>query len=369
MKPYNVEIFDRDLNYVCNSLASSVKYKTDIMDPEKYKVDLTGITTEKGYFIHLQRDNEDYIGIITSYEDKKKGLKTLTVNEVPSLFDVELLIDVNDFNYTFEEYIEKLISSVFINGDESMRIPMDITISSRTENWIIDYDVENEPDEDEEEPPIKVAFINLFDDVILPAFTVHQIRLDWKVDINNRKIILDIGKNEAEPIVIESDLTNIIEKSVVIRKTSNETNKVTVYNEEDYRQSITWYLHTDGSFSEDNRDRIEPVSYKLIKCKKKTEKDKDTKEEIVVQTFQEVALEKAGEAFGRNKYTNLIKLKMANDDELINPKGLKVGQVVQIISNGVIYESILTAREIDTTTTLIFGTIRLELTKLLKGRG
>ena len=41
---------------------------------------------------------------------------------------------------------------------------------------------------------------------------------------------------------------------------------------------------------------------------------------------------------------------------------------LNIISEGVSYTSILSGREIDTTVTLIFGTIRLELTKTLKGR-
>ena len=47
---------------------------------------------------------------------------------------------------------------------------------------------------------------------------------------------------------------------------------------------------------------------------------------------------------------------------------MKIGQVVHVIGNGISYETVLTAREIEETTTLIFGFIRLELTKILKGR-
>lgn len=90
---------------------------------------------------------------------------------------------------------------------------------------------------------------------------------------------------------------------------------------------------------------------------------------IVVKTFEEVALEKATETFGKNKYTNLIEVEVLNDDLLIVPRQLKIGQVVSVISDGTVYSSILSGRKTDSTTTLIFGTVRLELTKLLKGRG
>ncbi len=91
-------------------------------------------------------------------------------------------------------------------------------------------------------------------------------------------------------------------------------------------------------------------------------------EVTALSIFIEKAHDKAYQTFSKNKYDNLIELEMAIDDDLINPMALKTGQVVNIISEGVSYTSILSGREIEDTTTLIFGTIRLELTKTLKGR-
>lgn len=91
-------------------------------------------------------------------------------------------------------------------------------------------------------------------------------------------------------------------------------------------------------------------------------------EVTALSIFIEKAHDKAYQTFSKNKYDNLIELEVAVDDDMVNPMKLKVGQVVNIVNEGVSYTSILSGREIEDTTTLIFGTIRLELTKTLKGR-
>ena len=363
MKPYSIEIFDTQMNYVANTVSENVKYKSDYLDPEKYKVALVGVSgIPTNSFIHITRDNEDYIGIVSQTDDKADGTVQVTVSEFPSLFDIDVLIDVNDMNYTFEEYIQKWITSLFINGDSAMALPLTVNVSSETPDWVIDYDIKNEPRDDEPAPTMLVAEMNLFDDIILPAFTQYQIRLDYSIDLNTQHITIDIGKNEADAIVIESDLPNIVEKSVVIKKANRQTNKVIVYNSEDYTESITYYLHPDDTFDTEDEDRIVPVEYKILEAKA------DEEEGEIVKTFEESAHEKAEATFTKNKYTNLIKLEMLNNDGLVNPTELRVGQVVSVISEGIAYNSILTGRDISDTTTLIFGTLRLELTKIMKGR-
>ena len=65
-------------------------------------------------------------------------------------------------------------------------------------------------------------------------------------------------------------------------------------------------------------------------------------------------------------YSNLIELTMMNGDVLVHPEQLDFGQEVKIISKGISYTSILTGREIGKNTKLIFGTVRLDLTKILR---
>ena len=96
---------------------------------------------------------------------------------------------------------------------------------------------------------------------------------------------------------------------------------------------------------------------------------KDGEYKSYITVIRDEALAKAQKAFNKNKYDNLIELSLMNDDELLSPWAVGMGQIVNVISDGVSYGSILTGREMkDNVTTLIFGTIRQELTKYLKGR-
>jgi ABC-type uncharacterized transport system ATPase component len=53
---------------------------------------------------------------------------------------------------------------------------------------------------------------------------------------------------------------------------------------------------------------------------------------------------------------------------MIKPLDIKMGQNVDIIHNGAAYSTLLTGRKITAgAVVLIFGKVRLELTKILKG--
>ena len=86
-------------------------------------------------------------------------------------------------------------------------------------------------------------------------------------------------------------------------------------------------------------------------------------------TFASAAKEAADKQFDTDSINNLIELTVQNDDELVSPKKIAIGQMVNIITNGTSYGSILTGIERGSTTKLIFGNIRLDLTKILKGGG
>ena len=461
MKQFNIEIFDENFNFIFNTTADKTKYKEDYLDPEKAKVVVNSdARINVNSIIRMYRDNEDFSGIITDVKAKDDGTTEVTYTSVESLFDREVLIDVGQITGTMEQYMKSLMDALYVtNSDLSQRLPMTIEAVTSTTEWSFDYKIENEPDEDEEAPPRLVAFVNILDDLIIPAFTQYGIVLDWTFDFNNKLIKVYITKNEADPITIEPELPNVIDETITIRKAKKRINKVNIWNSQDYEREITYYLHSDDSFDTIDSDRVVPVNYKNLKvsadnnqkCIKKkvselkseyskiksyngmdpeerTQEDIDEAiyymddvnnfmsfgwtfnssdsliydaDSIVVgqetwteedefetaieawaetaaaETYGEVtalsifiekAHDKAYQTFSKNKYDNLIELEMAIDDDLINPMTLKTGQVVNIISEGVSYTSILSGREIEDTTTLIFGTIRLELTKTLKGR-
>ena len=461
MKQFNIEIFDENFNFIFNTTADKTKYKEDYLDPEKAKVVVNSdARINVNSIIRMYRDNEDFSGIITDVKAKDDGTTEVTYTSVESLFDREVLIDVGQISGTMEQYIKGLMDALYVtNSDLSQRLPMTIEAVTSTTEWSFDYKIENEPDEDEESPPRLVAFVNILDDLIIPAFTQYGIVIDWTFDFNNKLIKVYITKNEADPITIEPELPNVIDETITIRKAKKRINKVNIWNSQDYERSITYYLHADDSFDTTDSNRVTPVNYKNLKVsadnnqkcitKKVSElkseyskiksynsmdPDERTQEDIdeavyymdeindfmsfgwtfnsldsliydansiivgqetwtdddefetdieawaetaaaetygeitALSIFIEKAHDKAYQTFSKNKYDNLIELELAVDDDLIKPMSLKVGQVVNIISEGVSYTSILSGREIEDTTTLIFGTIRLELTKTLKGR-
>jgi hypothetical protein len=55
------------------------------------------------------------------------------------------------------------------------------------------------------------------------------------------------------------------------------------------------------------------------------------------------------------------------DDKRIMPARLKLGQKVRVIHEGTAYDSIYSGRAIKGTIQLTFGSVRIELTKILKG--
>ena len=89
------------------------------------------------------------------------------------------------------------------------------------------------------------------------------------------------------------------------------------------------------------------------------------------EKFADLLQAYANKIFKTSKYTNNIELTVSPDDTMINPLDMKIGQVVHIIHDGVSYNSILSGKEIQQNglVKLVFGTIRLELTKLLNMKG
>ncbi|MBP3784605.1 MAG: hypothetical protein J6I68_15270 [Butyrivibrio sp.] len=461
MKQFNVEIFDNNFAFLFNTSTGDIKYKEDYLDPEKSKVALNTTTPiQANYFIRLYRDKEDYSGIVTEAKKKDDGTTDVTFTSIENMFDREVLIDVAEITGTAEEYLKARIDELYVtNTDLSQRFSLTVTAETSTQSWDFDYKIENEPDEGEEPPVRQVAFINILDDLILPMFTKYGIILYWKIDFNAKTVHVTITKNTDPVMNIEADLPNIIDKTVTIRKSKKQINKVNIWNSKDFERSTVYYLHPDDSFDTSDSDRVTPVNYKNqkvstndnAKCidnkvkelksdyskiksynsidpEERTEEDieealehmsdinsfmafgwtyndsdsliydadgiivgQETWEEsdefelsiegwadseaaatygetTALALFTEKAYDKALSTFSKNKYDNLIELEVAIDDSLLTPATLRIGQIVNVIYEGNSYNTILTGREVDDTITLIFGTIRLEFTKYLKGR-
>ena len=136
-------------------------------------------------------------------------------------------------------------------------------------------------------------------------------------------------------------------------------NKVNIFNigEDSTGEEVTYYRDADGTITETPSERILPVVFKDVSIQAKPE------------NFDLKALEKATDVLAVEKNNNLIELEMLEDDSLFEPKEMNIGQDVLVISEGKEYESMLTGYKFKNgKITLIFGAIRLELTKILKRR-
>ena len=156
-------------------------------------------------------------------------------------------------------------------------------------------------------------------------------------------------------ITIESDLPNIIKKSVTIKQVSADVNKLVIYDAENYSNTRIYYLHSDLGYDTKDRDRITPVV-----CEMQAVSHEEG------SSFESAAISAAHNKFANLSYSNLIELTMMNGDALVRPEELEFGQVADIISDGESYRSILTGRERGKNTKLVFGTVRLDLTKILR---
>lgn len=352
MRAYNVEIFDSAMAYKDHTLVGECKYKYDYLDPEKNIIDvLKTVNVEKNDYIRITRGTSKYFGIVTKVVEKSEGLNTITYQDFSTLFDVDVFVELSEIGAgTLEDFIADNISECFITAMDTEQIiaGLSVTAETSTPTWTLDTGADADD---------TYAILNLFDDIIVPAFEKYSIVVQIEANVQAGTIELTITKNTAATATIEADLNNIVSKEITIKSVKKEVNKLVIYNKDDTTESVTYYLHNDGTYDTTDNDRVTPVRYSIVTVSVSAD-----------STFAETAADKASNTFGRNRYENLIKLEMLNDDSLILPQDLQIGQVVSVISNGTSYSSVLTGKEIKDTTTLIFGTIRLELTKILKGR-
>lgn len=197
--------------------------------------------------------------------------------------------------------------------------------------------------------------VNLVNSVIIPAMEKYGVLVKTQLDIQNREIKVSVGKVAQGTIIIETDLPNIIRKNITIKSVSADVNKLIIYDASDYETKKTYYLHNDLSYDTKDTDRITPVNCEITSVKVEEG-----------SSFESAAISEAYNKFANLSYSNLIELTMMNGDILVRPDEIEFGQIVRIISDGVSYTSILTGRERGTVTKLIFGTVRLDLTKILR---
>ena len=385
MKPYNVEIFNREFELLAHTNVDDIKIDYDYLKPNDSElvIRLTGFydtfaaqaviddnnggmlkamsipeleglmdAVGVGAYIRLQRDDTDIFGVITSVTTADDQLLTkLGVQPFPAaIFSTEILFDTDQQGtVALETVIANQITASFINSSDTIQnIPgLSVTTTSSTVSWGMNLKSDTEG--------MHHCVIDFYDVLIRRALEEYGIAVHTSVDFQNDTIDLTIGKVVGTQ-TIEADLPNVFAKTFLINESSKDTNKLDVYDTANYTTVRTYYKHTDGTYDTTNNNRLYPVVREIGTA---TADDNNT--------FIVNADAVAASVFGEVTYNNLIEIKCLCDDALIMPMDLDIGSVVTVIHEGNAYTSIMTGYELeDNVINLIFGSIRADLTKLLR---
>ncbi len=342
MRVYNIEIFTPDFKYRDSTQVEDFEYAFDYMDIEKGKFKIPAfVKLQKGDYFRAQAQDVDFCGIVTDIKELKDE-KTISYKPFLKYLDVDLLVTF-DSSKSVEDFLKSLLDAEYVNNTDTYEniTGLAVEVKSTTEA-VYGYDF-NE------------GIHNLYD-IFLYAFEVYGVVADFKVDPAAKAITCSIGKAVQDLFTIEADLDNVFDRKIIIKEAKDTVNKIYIYNEEDITQMATYYKGQDDLVSTSPDTRITPVIAKSVMIKIGTG-----------ETFEAAALAKAMSDLKSTKYENLIEIECQEDDLLIRPHTRYIGQEAAIIKNATSYSTVLTGYQYKSgRVKLIFGTIRLELTKILK---
>ena len=343
MKLYNLEIFDKSFNYVGSQQIGEFKAEFDYLSPTNNNINIldeTNVNINNIVAIRSLIDEEKYFGIVTDVKIRRNK-KQIEFKPLISILDVDV---VHGEIITIESWIKDKIEETFVNNADMLQnYQMEVTTNTSTAGSIDSDDY----------------VVNLLETVEY-CLKKYAIAVNFDIDFTSQKIKIAIGKVIKPSIVIEADLPNVIEKNISIKSQEfNSLNKITIINisEEGANETITYYRDQSGNITDEPETRIIPVQFKIVTIKAKSEE------------FEEQALEEATSNLAVEEYNNLIEITLAENDSLFEPWNIDIGQQVIIYSAGKAYNTVFTGYEIQNgKEKLIFGAIRLELTKILKRR-
>jgi hypothetical protein len=355
MQPFNVEIFDRQFNLIQHYNVGAIDYNYDYLSTVENSILIEfNENVEKGDYIRIVNNTDSYFGFISSIavNEAIQGFSEIRFKPFIALFDAPIMFDttLQGSGTSLENAIAGIITDYWINNadaDENI-YGLEVQTLSTTSNW--GFHITSD------QKGLNKAIINFMTSIIRRSLTKYQVGLYAEPDFTNKKVVVSIGVKALNTFYIEADLPNVIEKSIIVNETTEDMNKLFIYDQADLVTNVIYYKHPDGSYDTRDEDRITPVIYGITSVAV-SEGD----------TFADVAEDAANKQFDVDTYSNLIEITVQNEDEIVMPQTLTIGQIVNVISNGTSYSSILTGVERSNKTKLIFGTIRLDLTKIIKG--
>lgn len=380
----NVDIFDYKFNYAFHDTIEVPDIDYDYLAPETSTILIseTNNVPEKG--IIVIREPINFIGVIDSTESENLQTRVLFKPFV-AYFNQDVLFDTryqkkSDVTKypSLERCIANIINQYWGEGgdytlnattirrpqnDDLQKLPIRVLydsehLVSETTNFTLALT----QDQDEG----RYMIVNFYDMILSNAMQRYRVAVEPVVNFQDKVIDLVIGTHE-ETFKIDADLHGCKIKTFTIKHMSSDVNKLEVWNK-DYLISNPnassgsnnvryYYLYSDGTYGTSSTDpeegvtRITPVALKVTTVSPGDD------------TFAAAANSAAEDEFSNVQWTNYIELEFGSYDTLVNPAALNLGQKVRIMHNGEWTESILTGKKLSHTITLMFGTVRVDMTK------
>ncbi len=352
MRVFNLEIWTDRFEFVSHAIVKNPEYNFDYLSLESNKVKVIkdvgeeSIRVERGNYIRLQGDGEEFAGIVTGAE-YKDDYTEIAYKHILKVTDVNVHYDRERLKAeSLETWLADIIKATYINNTDSDQniAGLEVQTATETESALLDLD-EN---------------IGNLNDILQKALINYNVVADAALDPANGRVLIKIGRITSEK-TIEADLPNIKNRYFRINEADAAVNKITIYNRNNEMQFLTYYLDNEGNITTHPEEgkKICPVIFD-------TEYIEYDESGSGTTFFADKAYERALNKLTPTQFDNLIKLEVESDDALICPGEMQIGQIAAILHDGKIYNSILTGKSESNKTILMFGKVRNELTKKLR---
>lgn len=337
--PYKMEIFSPEFDFRGGVAISDPEISFDYLSLDKISLTVPAISAEKGDYVHIT----NYMGGIVfqgiaADVSSDKYTTTISISPLLSILDVKAHFNRDDLStVSLESFIADIITGLYIANDDDLQNITGLSVVVNSNTYSTTIGLEN-----------NVAELYT---IITSALSAYGIVVSAEIDPQAKTFNISIGMVE-DSVVIEADLKNVIERNFVIGDSYGAVNKITFINQDDETQQVTYYLHTDGTVSTNDEDRVTPVFASI--------------EYIGGSKFGEDAANRAIKTLSPQQYNNLIELTYAINDKIINLETIAIGTQAYIKKGSSIYRSVYTGYEkIAETIKLVFGIVRVDLTKKL----
>lgn len=355
---YRIETFSRDgFNPRGMAIIENPEIVMDYLTLENTKVICKSIDAEWGDWCRIlnQFGQVVYTGYVDNIITNDK-ITELTLRPLQALFDMPSAYQYKHRGGSFtstEVAMRFLYISIYLWAfDHFAQIPYRLAeLETTTPCPVI---------------PTPQQVINNHWNMGLYFFTQTGTTCDIALDVENKELVIK-GENIPNQIVIETDKDYVLDYEISEGNNQGYNSVAVHYGENGASFNVRNYcLHTDGTIDTHLEDteiiegEFVHIPYKRIFPVKYAETYADTGTD---DSGNEYVYTKAVELLQNGKWVNEIKVTLSNDNKIIDVNS-PIGTKAIVMNGGVAYDTILTGFiKKGKITTLLFGTIRGELTK------